>query len=418
MTSFYNKTTLGGGLRVVSERVDSSSSVAVGIWVACGSRDEKPEENGLAHLIEHMVFKGTADRDKLAIAKAIDHLGGQTNAFTTKEHTCFHTRVRPEHLAEAIDLLSDIFNNSLFASDELELEKGVIQQEIAMVEDDPEELAHDLASLSVWPDHPLGRPVAGTPESVDGLGRDSIVSFIDRTYTGPRIVISAAGQVEHQQLLDLIAERIKPRSGVEARFGGGPVSRYGLIVKRRKLEQAHLVITCDFPRVNDDRRRAAAVLNLVLGGNMSSRLFQEIREQRGLVYNVYSYYTAYQDAGALEIYAAAAPDRIEETRDLIMKELLALRSAPPTKEELNEAVNSSKTSLILGGESMDSRMSRLGKNELIFGRAIDLAETFYNLEQVTREGLSALAEEFFSEGRTSVYVLGPVKKTAGGLAAV
>jgi predicted Zn-dependent peptidase len=386
--------------------------------VAAGSRDEMPEENGLAHLIEHMVFKGTASRDKLAIARAIDQQGGQANAYTTREHTCFHTRVRPEHLADAVELLADIFGNSRFDSGELDLEKGVIGQEIAMVEDDPEELAHDLASLAMWPHHPLGRPVAGSLASLDALNRDSILSFIGRNYSGPRIVVSAAGQVEHENFVSLAAKHLKPQPEAEPRQIGGPTSRYGLTVKRRRLEQAHLVISCDFPRLDDSRRQAAAVLNLLLGGNMSSRLFQEIREKRGLAYSVYSDYSPYQDAGLLEIYAAAAPDRIEESRDLILRELCALRTSPPSLEELREAVNFFKTSLILGGESMESRMSRLGRNELIYDRAIDLAETFAELDMLTRDDLAALAGEFFQAGHCAAYVLGPVKKTAGRLAAL
>lgn len=403
------------GLRVVSERIDSASSVAIGLWVAAGSRDELAHENGLAHLIEHMVFKGTSARDKLAIARAIDQQGGQANAYTTKEQTCFHTRVRPEHLAEAVELLADIFGHSLFDQTELELEKGVIGQEIAMVEDDPEEFVHDLASLALWPGHPLGRPVAGSLASVEALSRDSILAFIERNYSGPRIVVSAAGQVEHARFVELVEKNLKPRPLAAPRAGGGPKIRPGLCVKRRKLEQAHVVISCDFPQWSDTRREAAAVLNLLLGGNMSSRLFQEIREKRGLAYSVYSDYSPYQDAGVLEIYAAAAAGRIEECRDLILSELTALRHAPPTANELREAINSFKTNMILGGESTESRMSRLGRNELIFGRAIGLEETFAKLSAVTQDDLAGLAEEFFREGHFATYVLGPVKKTGNGV---
>lgn len=416
MKQMYNKSILDGGVRLVTERVDSALSTALGIWVAAGSRDEAltsaddSGENGLAHLIEHMVFKGTAKRDKLAIAREIDRLGGQTNAFTTKEHTCFHTRIRPEHLPEAADLLVDIFQNSLYDESELALEKMVIQQEIAMVEDEPEELVHDLSAAAVWPDHSLGRPVAGTKESVDGLDRTKILSWLDRHYSGPRVVVSAAGAVDHQHLADLLTARLNPRREADPRVLCPPVARPGLTVRRRKLEQAHLVVATDFPALTDRRRHAASILSLALGGNMSSRLFQEIRERRGLAYSVYSYYSAYQDAGRLEIYAGASPDKIGQTRELILKELADLNRTPPTVEELSEAVDGLATGLILGGESMDGRMSRLGRNELAHGRHIDLDEILRGIKAVTREDLLALAVEFWNEDRLSTCVLGPVRK--------
>ena len=417
MKPLYNKSVLDGGVRLVTERIDSALSVALGLWVAAGSRDESGPsaedsgESGLAHLIEHMVFKGTAKRDKLAIAREIDKLGGQTNAFTTKEHTCFHTRVRPEHVPQAVDLLVDIFQNSLYDETELALEKMVIQQEIAMDEDEPEEFVHDLAAAAVWPDHPLGRPVAGTSASVDGLDHRKIHNWLDRHYCGPRVVISAAGTVDHDHLAALLADRLKPRPEIGPRLLAPPVSRPGLTVRRRKLEQAHLVIGTDFPTLTDGRRHAASILSLALGGNMSSRLFQEIRERRGLAYSVYSYYSPFHEAGRLEIYVGAAPDKIGRARRIILDELESLRQTPVTAEELSAAVDGLATGLILGGESMDGRMSRLGKNELIYGRRFDLEEILRELKAVTRDDLSALVAEFWSEDRLSTCVLGPVKKT-------
>jgi len=407
----YRKSVLDGGVRLVTEQLASASSVALGFWVAVGSRDEGPAENGLAHLLEHMVFKGTARRDKLAIAREIDRQGGQANAYTSKEYTCFHTRVRPEHLAEAVDLFVDIFQNSLYDEDELHLEKQVISQEISMVEDEPEELVHDLAASRFWPDHPLGRPVAGTQDSVAALSRRDIESWIARHYVGPRLVISAAGAVEHGRLADLLAERLKVRAEIESRRLTSPAPRPNLVVKRRKLEQAHLVLTSLFPKIADARRHAAAVLNLALGGNMSSRMFQEIRERRGLAYTVYSAYTAYGDTGLMEIYAAAGSDKIAEVRRLILRELERLRCSPLGELELAEAVDGLKTGLILAGEFMENRMSRLAKNEIVFGRHIDLAETCRALDAVKAEEVQALALEFFGADRLAACVLGPVKKS-------
>ncbi len=411
----YHKTILDQGLRLVSEQVPGAASVALGIWAAAGSRDERlpdqGEENGLAHLVEHLVFKGTPGRDKLAIAREIDRQGGQANAYTTKEHTCFHTRVRPEHLAGAVDLLVDIFQNSLYDEAELELEKQVIQQEIAMVDDEPEELAHDLAAAAIWPGHPLGRPVAGTADSVDGLSRAGLLDWLGRHYVGPRLVVSAAGAVEHERLAEMVGARLRPRPEIAPREFSPPLTRPGLTVRRRKLEQAHLVLSGDFPDVLDRRRAAASVLNLALGGNMSSRLFQEIREKRGLAYSVYSNYSAYQDIGVMEIYAGAAPEKMPEVRDLILAEQERLRREPLTPTELEEAVSGLKTGLILNSESLDSRMSRLARNELTFGRHIDLAETCRELDAVTIEEVQALALEFWNRAQLSTCLLGPVKKS-------
>lgn len=407
----YHKSVLDGGVRLVTEQLSSASSVALGFWVSVGSRDEGPEENGLAHLLEHMVFKGTDRRDKLAIAREIDRQGGQANAYTSKEYTCFHTRVRPEHLEMAVDLFVDIFQNSLYDEGELELEKQVISQEIAMVEDEPEEMVHDLASSAFWPAHPLGRPVAGTQASVAALDRRDIEKWITRHYVGPRLVISAAGAVEHGRLADLLTERLRIRPESGARSLTRPNPRPGLAVKRRRLEQAHLVLTSSFPDISDSRRHAAAVLNLALGGNMSSRLFQEIRERRGLAYSVYSSYTAYGDSGLMEIYAAAGPNKIIEVRRLILTELERLRASPLGELELAEAVSGLKTGLILAGEFMENRMSRLAKNELVFGRNIDLAETCRSLDEVEAEEIQALASEFWGDDCLAACVLGPLKKS-------
>lgn len=407
----YHKSVLDGGVRLVTEQLSSASSVALGFWVAVGSRDEGSEENGLAHLLEHMIFKGTDQRDKLAIAREIDRQGGQANAYTSKEYTCFHTRVRPEHLEPAVDLFVDIFQNSLYDEGELELEKQVISQEISMVEDEPEELVHDLASSAFWPGHPLGRPVAGTQDSLTALTRRDIENWISRHYVGPRLVISAAGAVEHGCLADLLAQRLRVRPATEARLLTCPSPRPGLTIKRRRLEQAHLVLSGLLPEIGDTRRHAAAVLNLALGGNMSSRLFQEIRERRGLAYSVYSAYTAYGDTGLMEIYAAAGPDKIAEVRRLILLELERLRCTPLGQLELAEAVAGLKTGLILAGEFMENRMSRLAKNEIVFGRHIDLAETCRILDAIKAEDVQALAADFFGEKRLAACILGPVKKS-------
>ena len=407
-----NKSILDQGLRLVTEQVPGAASAALGLFVEAGSRDETPAEHGLAHLIEHMVFKGAPGRDKLTIARQIDRQGGLANAYTTKEHLCFHTRVRPEHLAEALDLLTDIFQNSLYDETELALEKGVIQQEIAMYEDEPEELVHELGAAQFWPDHPLGRPVAGTPESVAVLTGADIRRWLDREAVGPRLIVAAAGAVEHERLADLVAARLQPRPQTVPRVLTPPAASPKLTVKRRKLEQAHLVLTAPFPSAGDEGRLAASIINLALGGNMSSRLFQEIREKRGLAYSVYSSYSAYRDAGTLEIYAAAAPDKIGETRRLILDELTAARDKPLSQDELGEAVGGLITALALARDSLDSRLSRLARNEMTYGRQVDLAETKARLQAVTPDQARSLAAEYLRPERFGTCVLGPVTKAA------
>lgn len=281
-----------------------------------------------------------------------------------------------------------------------------------MYEDDPEELVHDLAAAAVWPGRSLGRPVTGTLESVAALDKPALESWLARHYTGPRLVVSAAGAVEHGRLADLLAASgLRPRPAGPPRILDHAPVQPGGTVKRRKLEQAHLVLTSGFPHLGDPRRHAASVLNAALGGNLSSRLFQEIRERRGLAYSVYSSYTPYLDTGVLEIYAAAAPGRAAETHRLIRAELGRLAAEPLAPAELAEAVTALTTGLILGGESMDSRMSRLGRNELLHGRPIGLEETCRNLEAVRAEDIQSLAAEFWAEGRLAACVLGPVKSS-------
>ena len=411
MADTYNKTTFDGGVRLVTEQVHGAASIALGIWVAAGSRDEFCEENGVAHLIEHLIFKGTKRRDKLALARELDRLGGLANAFTSREHTCYHIRIRPEQLALAVDIMLDIFQNSLFSEDELLLEKQVIAQEIAMVEDEPEELVHELAAAAIWPEHPLGRPVAGDLDTLKGLDRLKVMNWMGRNYTGSRVVISAAGALNHQELADLLESQLKSRLGVEQEQEvNSPKFTPGLLVKPRQLEQAHMVVTASFPNIKDDRRHAASLLNWALGGNMSSRLFQEIREQRGLVYSIYSSYWPYDDVGTLDIYAASAEEKAGEVWGLIQTELKKFRVQPLTVAELEEAVEGITTSLILSGESLDSRMSRLGRNEFTFGRPVALEESCRALAKVTPDDLSALAQEFFGEDTLATCILGEVSE--------
>ncbi|MGL4208891.1 MAG: M16 family metallopeptidase [Candidatus Adiutrix sp.] len=403
----YQKTTLQGGLRVVSEEIPQALSVSIGIWVTTGSSDETPQENGAAHLIEHMIFKGTKTRTTLDIARESDRLGGLFNAFTSKETTCFHNRVRSDNLPEAVDLLLDMFQNSLFDETELAHEKDVIIQEIAMVSDEPEEYIHDLKAKALWPDHPLGLPVTGTVESVKSLTRPMLMDFIERNYDWSRVIISAAGNLKHKQLLDLLVSSLKFRETTSQRTLTAPTFAPKTVVKVKPLEQAHLVLGTPFPSLNNPKRYAASVLNLILGGNMSSRLFQEIRERRALAYSVYSHYEAYNTTGTLDIYLGASPENITEAFKVLKDEISRLKTVPLSEEELSVAVDSLKTALILGSETVDAHMSRLAKNEINFGRFVSPNESFQALDEVTVEQTSQLARQFFDEQNFCLCFLGP-----------
>jgi predicted Zn-dependent peptidase len=399
-------------LRIVTERMPHVKSVSVGIWVNVGSRDERPGEEGISHLIEHMIFKGTTRRSALAIAKEIDQVGGMSNAFTSKEFTCFHAKVMSNHLSLVSDLLSDIFLESLFAAEELEKERQVILQEIHMVEDTPDELVHVLFSNHLWPDHPVGRPVMGTLESVSTISRDDIRAYLARAYLGPKIVVAAAGDVDHDALVDLMGPALAALpQGPLPQPAPPPKAATGRHLVSKSLEQTHLCLGTVFPGVLDEKRYAAALLNVILGGNMSSRLFQEIREKRGLAYSVYSFFSAYMDTGMLGVYAGVEPHQAAETIRLVAEELAKFRRGELAQTELRDAQEHLKGSIILGSESVDNRMTRLAKNEITYHRPIDFDEVLAAVERVTVDEVVALAGQYLKPENLCLTALGPGAET-------
>lgn len=407
-----NKTDLGNRLRFVTERMPHVKSVSVGIWVNVGSRDERRDESGISHLIEHMIFKGTVRRTARQIAKEIDQVGGMSNAFTSKEFTCFHAKVMSDHLPLVTDLLTDIFLNSMFDPDDLERERQVILQEISMIEDTPDELVHVLFCRNLWPEAPLGRPVMGTMETVSSFGRDEIRGYLDRNYLPSKIVIAAAGDIEHQAFVDLMGPAFESLSRAESNNKGGvPQVNTGVNVIDRSLEQVHICLGTRFPSALDERRYAAALLNIILGGNMSSRLFQEIRENRGLAYSVYSFVSAYIDTGLLGVYAGVEPSRTIETTRLILAELVKLRDGVLTETELKAAQEHLKGGIVLGSESTDNRMIRLAKNEITFQRYIDFDEVLDSVSKVTVDQVVDLARGFLGTEDLSLTILGPVDES-------
>ncbi|SMC20412.1 Predicted Zn-dependent peptidase [Desulfacinum hydrothermale DSM 13146] len=403
------KTTLTNGIRLVTERIPSVHSVAMGIWVNVGSRDERGPERGITHFIEHMLFKGTQRRSALHIAKELDAVGGFANAFTSKENVCVHAKVLHTHLPLVVDVLTDIFLHSTFAPDEMERERQVILQEISMIEDSPEDLVHILFQQEFWKDHPLANPIYGTPGTVRALDREKALDYMTRRFRPPRIVVAAAGLVEHQAFVELLGPTLSDLPGSESAAQRRPPALHPhRQVVAKDLEQVHLCLGFPGCSHSDPDRFASHVLNVVLGNSMSSRLFQEVREKRGLAYSVYSFANSHEDTGLMGIYAAVAPSQVEETARVIQDQMARLVVESITEEELSAAKEYLKGSMYLNAESTDSRMNRLAKNEIVFGRWVSFQEVEEQIDNVTTEDVRRWLQSVYRPESTAVTLLGPV----------
>ena len=403
------KTVLDNGIRVISEHIPHLHSVSIGVWVATGSRYERESERGISHFIEHMLFKGTERRSARDIAMEIDSVGGVLNAFTSREHTCYYAKVLDSFLPKAVDLLSDIMLNSVFADEEIEKERQVILQEIGMIEDTPDDLIHDLFARNFWPGHPLGKAIIGTAESVSSFTGEMAREYRKRRYLPGDIIISAAGRLNHEELVELLAPFAAMSAGKSGDDGlGTPVPARGVERFDRDLEQVHLCLGTRGISHTHAARHAGYLMNTLLGSGMSSRLFQEIRERRGLVYSVYSYLSAHIDAGSLVIYAGAEEGRIAEVVDLTLAELKRLKREPVPTEELERARNHLSGHLLLSLESSESRMTRLAKTELHFGRDIPVEELLEAFGKVTSEDILVLANDLFDDSSLSLALIGRV----------
>lgn len=407
----YRKTVLENGVRIISERLDYFRSVSLGIWVNAGSREEIPEENGISHFIEHMIFKGTENRNAFQIAKQLDAIGGMSNAFTGKEYTCFHSKVLDKHFPDLAEILTDIFLNSVFDPSEMDRERQVILQEIGMVEDTPDEQVHELFSRFFWMDHPLGRSILGTNNSVAALNKDSILDYMSRFYTPDRIIIAATGNLDHDDLVEYFKPMFKSlkNKGFEAGHGI-PDTHFGISCNYKELEQVHICLGGKAPHLSSEKRFASALLNTILGGNMSSRLFQEIREKRGLAYSVFSFLSAYRDTGLMCIYVATTPSEVNQVLELIDIENRKLKKGEISEKDLSEAKENLIGGILLSSEGTDSRMLRIAKNEYIFGRNMDYDEIVANVEKVTLDEVIEIAGEIFGKGDLSLTTLGPIKE--------
>ncbi|MHA6793332.1 M16 family metallopeptidase [Pseudonocardia bannensis] len=412
-----SRTDLPGGVRVVTETVPGVRSVSLGIWIAIGSRDETSEQAGAAHYLEHLLFKGTARRTAAGIAEEMDAVGGELNAFTAKEHTCYYAHVLDTDLPLAVDVLADVVTDAQLAHTDVELERGVVLEEIAMRDDDPEDLLGELFDATLFGDHPLGRPVIGSEESIRGMSRETLYEFWRGEYTTPRMIVAAAGNLAHNHVVDLVGTalaRAAERAGADARPvpprtagtrftpGAGP----RLALHTEDTEQAHLLLGVPALDRHDPRRTALAVLNTALGGGLSSRLFQQVREQRGLAYSVYSSIATYADAGSLSVYAGCAPERLGEVVGVARDVLAGVAADGLTPAELARAQGSMRGGLVLGLEDTSSRMNRLGRSELDHGRQRSITESLERISAVTGEDVAAVAAELFAAPLTAA-VVGP-----------
>jgi predicted Zn-dependent peptidase len=415
------RTEFESGLRIVTERMPSVRSVTLGVWVAAGSRDERPAIAGASHFLEHLLFKGTPTRSARDIAEAFEAVGGDLNAFTSKENTCFYARVLDRDLPMAVEHMCDMLQHSLLRSPDFEAEGQVILEEINMHEDSPDELIHDLFTESLWTGHPLGRPVLGTVHSITSMNRDQVKRFYRRHYTPANFVVVAAGNVTHDRVVALVRRgmetgRVK-RQGPSAwhlrEARDAPTPSGATLVRNRPTEQAHICLgTNGLPRSDPDRF-AFGVVNQALGGGMSSRLFQEIREKRGLAYSVFSYHAMYAEAGLFSVYAGTTPKRAEEVLGVIRREIDDVATGGITSEEFERAKGHMKGALVLSLEDTSGRMSRLGKSEIAHGEILSVDETLERIDAVTIEDARRIADRVLTRPM-GLAVIGPFPQDAFG----
>ncbi|OII61092.1 peptidase M16 [Streptomyces sp. CC53] len=411
------RTTLPGGLRVVTETLPSVRSATFGIWAHVGSRDETPALNGATHYLEHLLFKGTRRRSALDISAAVDAVGGEMNAFTAKEYTCYYARVLDTDLPLAIDVVCDMLTGSLVREEDVDAERGVILEEIAMTEDDPGDVVHDLFAATMFGDTPLGRPVLGTVDTVNGLTRDQIARFYRKHYDPTHLVVAAAGNIDHATVVRQVrrafeqagalsrtdAVPVAPRDGRRAIRTAGRVE-----LLNRRTEQAHVVLGMPGYARTDDRRWTLGVLNTALGGGMSSRLFQEVREKRGLAYSVYSYTSGFADCGLFGVYAGCRPNQVHDVLRICRDELDRVAREGLTDDEVQRAIGQLKGSTVLGLEDTGALMNRIGKSELCWGDQMSVDDMLARIAAVTPDDVRDVAGELLSR-RPSLAVIGPLR---------
>jgi predicted Zn-dependent peptidase len=410
------RTVLSSGLRIVTEEVSSVRSAAVGIWVNIGSRDEAPATAGASHFLEHLLFKGTPRRNALEISSAIESVGGEMNAFTSKEYTCFYARVIDTDLPMAVDVISDLITSSIVTAEDVDAERKVVLEEIAMRDDDPSDLVHDLYAETYYGDTALGRPILGTIDSINNMSRNTVFNYYKKRYLPQDLVVAVAGNIKHKRVVAMVEEALSRDNFLDVQ--GTPQIRPNTPIKRgkqgrvgiiyRKSEQAHMFYGMEGVARNDDRRFTMGVLSSALGGGMSSRLFQEIREKRGLAYSVYSYAQQFAGSGQIGFYAGCNPSKATEVISIIQEVLADVASNGMSHEEIERAKGAVRGSLVLSQEDSASRMSRIGKSEIVYGDIMGFDEILKAVARVTPEDVRVIASEFLTKTPT-LGVVGPYK---------
>jgi predicted Zn-dependent peptidase len=402
------RTVLPNGLIVLTERMEHLRSVAMGVWIKSGSRGEPAETNGISHFVEHMLFKGTRSRSAQHIAREMDSIGGNLDAFTGKETVCFNVKSLSDHVPIALDVLADMVMNPIFAAHDIERERGVILEEIKIDEDNPDVLVHELFTQAFWKDHPLGKPILGTTDTVARLDQQNLLDFHASHFRGGNMILSAAGNLEHDEFTAAIAAKFSalPQGGMLPELTAPEASNRIVLRNKKSLEQVQICLGVPSPSIVDENRYAAQILNTVLGGGMSSRLFQTIREERGMAYSIYSDLSPYCDTGTLCVYAGASSANALTVIDLIMAEFRKLKSDPLSGEELTRAKDQLRGNMLMGLESSNSRMANLARQEMYFHRFFPVEEVIARVEAVTAGEVQAMAQRLFQPDRIAVTLLG------------
>ncbi|USK81927.1 pitrilysin family protein [Peribacillus frigoritolerans] len=396
------KYTCQNGVRIVLENIPTVRSAAIGVWIKTGSRNETPELNGVSHFLEHMFFKGTTKRNAREIAESFDSIGGQVNAFTSKEYTCYYAKVMDNHASYALEILADMFFNSTFVGEELKKEKNVVYEEIKMYEDTPDDIVHDLLSKAVYENHPLGYPILGTENTLETFNSDTLKKYVHDMYTPDKVVVSIAGNVD-EKLIKEVESYFGSYQGGEDRLElVKPSFHENRITRKKDTEQAHLCLGYNGLEIGNDKTYSLITLNNILGGSMSSRLFQDVREQRGLAYSVYSYHSSYQDSGMVTVYGGTGTNQLDSLYETIQETLDTLKRDGITEKELRNSKEQLKGSLMLSLESTNSRMSRNGKNELMLGEHRSLDDIIIKIDEVTEDTVNELANQIFTEHSLSL----------------
>lgn len=414
MAAFYQRSVLKNGTVLLTERAESFKSLAIGVWVKGGSRHETPGQAGMAHFLEHMMFKGTGKRSALDIARDVDLVGGDFNAMTTREYTCFHLTLPHKDIDFGLDLLTDILKDSKFDPIELERERLVVLQEFAMVEESPEEWIHEVLFEKAFGNHPLGRPILGTEEVLKSFDRDDVLKYFQQHYYSKNIVITIAGNLDHKAIAKKLNSLIGHFKGVRRPIAKScltkPKFHPGVHIIRQDTDQAHITLACESYPIDHKNRLAAFLLNAFLGGNMSSALFQEIREKRGYAYTVYSSLAPFTDAGLFGMYVATSPKQVGECMALVRAQLQKLMSEPIDDKDLLIAKNSVKSAVLMGGDSMETRMYTLAKSEMFYERQVSDEEICAMVDQVSALDIWRVARELFGRERWLIVALGNIRK--------